>query len=164
MVDNSSKPRVQGKETRINLFTRVGNWKKETPKSPCTNLFQKATYCSPHDPSRPYISVRSAMISSIVPGSRCAPRARISCTVRRTGSMGVSLGMKNTAVTPKKITKKYCIRRGIKYPFMKFKSASSSLSISFCGWKRRWCVFGVRSTNYNNCSYSWAGEFTCPGV
>ena len=41
-------------------------------------------------------------------------------------SLGVIRGMKKTAVIPKKMTKKYWIRRGIRYDFMKFKSASSS--------------------------------------
>ena len=65
-VVTSSRPRVHGSAVAISSLTGVGNWKKETPKSPRNNLRQNAPYCWSIDPSSPYISVRSAIICSIV--------------------------------------------------------------------------------------------------
>jgi hypothetical protein len=103
----SNKPKVHGRAVPISSLTGVGNWKKETPKSPRNNRFQKAIYCSNIEPSRPYISVRSSIISSIEAGSRYEPRACSWAIVLLTGSEGKKRGMKNTAVIPTKITRKY---------------------------------------------------------
>jgi hypothetical protein len=40
----SRSPKVQGMAVAMSLLTRVGNWKKETPKSPWNSLPQKAQY------------------------------------------------------------------------------------------------------------------------
>ena len=40
----SNNPMVQGRAVLISSITGVGNWKKETPKSPWNNRFQKPIY------------------------------------------------------------------------------------------------------------------------
>ena len=76
-VEARSNPNVQGKAVPMRALTRVGKLKNDTPKSPRNSLPQNATYCSPQEPCKPYISVRSWMMPSIAPGSSVDPWALI---------------------------------------------------------------------------------------
>ena len=87
-----SRPTVQGSARLIKVITGVGNWKKDTPKSPVDSLTQKSLYCCSQGP-RQAVHFRQGIHHLLDVGwVRYVPRERISAMVLSTGLVGAMRG------------------------------------------------------------------------
>jgi hypothetical protein len=95
-----------GQRNSDQLAHRVGNWKKDTPKSPEEPAPEGAVLLE----HRSFQAVHLGQIGDdLIHRGRVQvdPRDLSSAIVRCTGSLGIRRGIKNTAVIPTKMTRKY---------------------------------------------------------